>query len=294
VEVRDIEIFLTLAEELHFGRTAQRLHVSPARISKAVKQQERRIGAALFERTSRTVRLTPIGLQLRDELRPVYDGLMASVQRAQQAARGITDVVTVATLASNNHELAPLWNAFRQQHREWGLAFRYAGFADPFGRLRRGEIDVLITWLPVEEPDITVGPVLFTEPQVLVVPAGHPLAGRGPVSLEVLGELGVLSGPPVPEAWEDGFLPFYTPSGRPIERRQSISTMDDIFLHVGGGGVHTLALQATRFHVRPDVEYVPFQEPTCVRWAMVWRTEAETDAIRALARTARDLGTLVT
>ncbi|MEV7025032.1 LysR family transcriptional regulator [Kitasatospora sp. NPDC093558] len=51
MELRDIEIFLTLAEELHFGRVAERLHVSPARVSQAIKAQERRIGAQLFERT---------------------------------------------------------------------------------------------------------------------------------------------------------------------------------------------------------------------------------------------------
>ena len=59
MELRDIEVFLTLAEELHFGRTAERLHVTPARVSQAIKKQERAIGAALFERTSRVVRLTP-------------------------------------------------------------------------------------------------------------------------------------------------------------------------------------------------------------------------------------------
>lgn len=59
VELRDIEIFLTLAEELHFGRSAERLRVSPARVSQAIKKQERAIGAQLFERTSRQVRLTP-------------------------------------------------------------------------------------------------------------------------------------------------------------------------------------------------------------------------------------------
>ncbi|MCA2221070.1 helix-turn-helix domain-containing protein [Nonomuraea aurantiaca] len=59
MELRDIEIFLTLCEELHFGRTAERLHVTPARVSQAIKKQERRVGAALFERDNRRVALTP-------------------------------------------------------------------------------------------------------------------------------------------------------------------------------------------------------------------------------------------
>src|SRR5690606_15884816 len=68
VDLRDIEIFLTLAEELHFGRTAERLHVSTPRVSQSIAQQERRIGAPLFERTSRRVTLTPLGARLRDDL----------------------------------------------------------------------------------------------------------------------------------------------------------------------------------------------------------------------------------
>lgn len=100
MELRDIEIFLTLAEELHFGRTAARLHVSTARISRSIKQQERRIGAALFARTSRSVQLTPVGQQLRDDLRPVYDGLHESIQRAWLVARGSSEVLRIGMIAT--------------------------------------------------------------------------------------------------------------------------------------------------------------------------------------------------
>ncbi|MBR7838389.1 LysR family transcriptional regulator [Actinospica durhamensis] len=79
MEHRDIEIFLALAEELHFGRTAGQLHVSPARVSQAIKKQERAIGAELFARTSRNVRLTLAGEQLRADLIPVYRGLRVGI-----------------------------------------------------------------------------------------------------------------------------------------------------------------------------------------------------------------------
>ncbi|WP_043637960.1 helix-turn-helix domain-containing protein, partial [Nonomuraea candida] len=82
----DIEIFLALAEELHFGRTAQRLHVTQARVSQAIKKQERRIGAALFDRDNRNVALTPIGRQLFADLHPMYQGLREGIERAVRAA----------------------------------------------------------------------------------------------------------------------------------------------------------------------------------------------------------------
>ena len=75
MELREIEIFLILAEELHFGRAAERLYVSQARVSQAISQQERHLGGALFDRSNRRqIRLTPLGRQLRDDLRPIYAG----------------------------------------------------------------------------------------------------------------------------------------------------------------------------------------------------------------------------
>jgi len=95
VEQRDIEIFLTLAEELHFGRTAERLHVSTARVSQTIKKLERRIGAALFERTSRRVTLTPVGRQLYADVGPAYRQLLAGIEHAVTAGRDIRGLLRV-------------------------------------------------------------------------------------------------------------------------------------------------------------------------------------------------------
>lgn len=88
MERREIEIFLTLAEELHFGRTAERLYVSGALVSRTVKKIERRVGAALFERTSRRVALTPVGQRLCDQLRPAYERVQAAVDQVVATGHG--------------------------------------------------------------------------------------------------------------------------------------------------------------------------------------------------------------
>jgi DNA-binding transcriptional LysR family regulator len=85
MEQRDIEIFLTLADELHFARAAQRLHVSTARVSQTIKKLERRIGGPLFERISRRVQLTPIGHRLGDELRPAYQQIHDAIDAVMTA-----------------------------------------------------------------------------------------------------------------------------------------------------------------------------------------------------------------
>ncbi|MEU9030662.1 LysR family transcriptional regulator [Streptomyces sp. NPDC048383] len=294
MDIRDIEIFLTLSEELHFGRTADRLRVSVARVSQAIKKQERGVGAELFERTSRSVRLTTVGEQLRADLRPIYQGLSESLERARLTAQGKTGVLRIGVLSSNAYELRPYWQAFRARCPKWGLQIRSVPFPTPFEPLRTREIDVLVSWLPVEEPDLTVGPVLFTEPRVMVVEPDHELAGARSVSAEAFGDHGVLKGPDsLPDYWEDAFSPFCTPSGRPIERRIVVPSLEDLFTIVGTGqAVTVLAAHVTRFHARPDIVYLPVHDGPCLRWGLVWSSALESDPIRTLAQVVRDLGGL--
>lgn len=294
VELRDIEIFLTLSEELHFGRTAERLHVSAARVSQAIKKQERSIGAELFVRTSRRVGLTHVGEQLRDDLRPVYQGLKASMDRARLTAQNKTDELRIGLMVTNGHELRPFWDAFRSQHPQWGLRIRHNGYMDPFAPVRNGEIDLLLAWLPVEEPDLTVGPVLFEEPRVALVASDHRLADRGSVTLEALADHGVV-GPdgPQPDYFEDAFLPFTAPSGRPIERNFLVTTLDQLYTLVADGEVvHLLGNQVTRFYVRPDVTYIPVRDTPLLQWGLVWRSDNDNPMVRSFVRIARELGTM--
>ncbi|GGP87201.1 LysR family transcriptional regulator [Saccharothrix coeruleofusca] len=292
MELRDIEIFLTLAEELHFGRTAERLHVSQARISQAVNHQERRLGGVLFDRANRRqVRLTPLGRQLRDDLRPVYAGLRDSLERARLAAQGVTHLLRVGMLPINTYDLRPLWDAFRARHAEWRLQFRHAPFVDPFAGLRRGEVDVLVTWLPVEEPDLTVGPTLFTETRVLAVSTGHELTRCPSISLEVVGDFQHVDVKSVPSYWYDSYVPPHTRTGRLIERGPAVRSLEEVFTLTSLGEVVTLfPRHMTRYWVRPDITYLPVRDMSALPYAMVWRTEAETPPIRALAQTARDMG----
>ncbi|WP_314249901.1 LysR family transcriptional regulator [Streptomyces kutzneri] len=294
MELRDIEIFLTLAEELHFGRTAQRLHVSQARVSQAIKKQERRIGAPLFTRTSRTVHLTDVGRQFRDDLQPVYAGLHDSLERAQLAARGITAQLRVSLMPFNVADLHPYWKAFRARYPHWGLQIRQATYTDVFGQLRSGAMDVLVAWLPVEEPDFTVGPILCTDSRILAVAADHPLAERDSVPLELLADFqhGTVQG--LPDYWEDSYLPFHTPRGRTIERIASAASDngDDLISYVGMGEIiHAWPGHVTRHWGMRNIRWVPLPDMATMHFALVWRTEAENDLIRALADTVRDLGT---
>jgi DNA-binding transcriptional LysR family regulator len=98
----EVEVFLVLAEELHFGHTAERLRISQPHVSTMVSRLERRVGGALFHRTSRRVRLSPLGEQLRAELQPAWLQVVAALDSARAASTGITGAIAGGLQA---HEL---------------------------------------------------------------------------------------------------------------------------------------------------------------------------------------------
>ncbi|RJL22128.1 LysR family transcriptional regulator [Bailinhaonella thermotolerans] len=286
-----MDAFLTLAEELHFGRTAERLRLSQARVSQTIKKLERRIGAPLFDRTSRRVALTPLGAGLHAELEPLVRRLDALVERTVAAARGVDGVLRVGFLGAGAGELTPsIMEIFRSRHPGCEIQMREVHFADPLGPLRDGEVDVLLTRLPVEEPDLTVGPVVLAEPRVLAVPAGHPFARRAKVSLEDLARVTVfgVSGP-APAYWWDFHVPRETPSGRPVPRGQDVTTFQELLALIAAGqGVSPVAASVSRYYARPDVAFVPLDDAPDTEVAVVWRTAGATARTHAFARAAAD------
>ncbi|MEV0201883.1 LysR family transcriptional regulator [Nonomuraea sp. NPDC050691] len=292
MELRDIEIFLTLAQELHFGRTAERLHVTPARVSQAIKKQERRIGATLFERSNRHVALTPIGKQLFEDLSPAYRGLHEGFARAVAAARGDAEVLRLGMIGQNIEDYRLILEEFARRRPGCAVRFRHVDFSDPFGPLRAGEVDIQIPWLPVREPDLTVGPIVLTEPIVLLTGTSHRLAGRESISLEDLGDEVVMGGAQ-PGYWREGLVPTHTPSGRLIEIGPIVTNYSDMIpILVSGEAVSPGFAHGQRVMPVPGITYVPIHDAPPGRWVLVWRTAAENDLIRDFVRTARDLGSV--
>ncbi|MFC9435716.1 LysR family transcriptional regulator [Nocardia sp. NPDC057030] len=292
MELRDIEIFLTLAEELHFGRTAERLHISQARVSQAIRAQERRIGTALFERTSRRVQLTVVGRRLREDLQQVHDLLQAALARAEAAGLSAGQTLKIGVFGHAGHEMRPLMDAFRTRYPGSDVTFGEINGADPFTALRTGDHDVNVLWLPVVEPDLTVGPTVYTGRRVLAVAADHPLARRGFASLEDLADNSVVDfGPDAPEYWVSAMVPTRTPQGRRIPRGPMARTFHEIISLVASGQcVHPLGEIAARYNSPPGLVFLPMPDAPELQWALTWRSSSDSPAIRALARVAAEFG----
>ncbi|TXS04990.1 LysR family transcriptional regulator [Streptomyces sp. col6] len=283
MELREIEIFLVLAEELHFGRTAERMRVTPARISQTIKKQERAIGAELFKRTSRSVQLTPTGMVLRDGLAVGYQQIKEALAAATAAGQGITGELNVAYSAAWCGTLVvAATDSFRARHPNCLVRIHESPLLDPLGPLRNGTHDIQLVELPIDEPDIVNGPVLFSEPRALVVPVGHPFARRDTVSLEDLSEVPLITVTGQPQYFLDHHYPHRTPKGRPIARGPFTTAWQEVLALVGAGkGVSPTCARAAQYYSRPDVVYVPFSDAPLVEYGLLWSATNCTPKVQA-------------
>ena len=294
---QEIEAFLAVADELHFGRAAERLGLSQARVSQVVKKLERRIGAPLFDRTTRRVSLTPIGQELLADLRPAHQSVLDSIARAQAAGRGITGVLDIGFLGPlAGRILLDVVDTLGSTHPDLEIRLLATEVADPCRPLRDHDVDLLLTQLPVNEPGITNGPVVIVEPRVLAVAVRHPLASKETVSLEDLATDRIFrpAGSP-PRQWLDSAQPWTTPSGRPIDRGPAVRTFQELMTLIAAGqGFCTVAAHNIRYHPRTDVAFIPFQDAPPFEFGLVWRSSAETARVRAFieatSRLVDDLG----
>lgn len=290
MDTADIQIFLTLAEELHFGRTAERLHVAQPRVTRVIAALEGRVGGKLFERTSRKVRLTPLGEGLRDRLRPAYAELIAAFEDARQAANGkIGELWIGFTLTTQGEALTRLASAFEVDHRDCRAVFTEVSLIHPYEALRTGEVDVLVNWLAVDEPDLTIGPAIDHQARVLAVGCAHPLASRRTVDAEELADYentGFIQD--LPPALVDGIMPPWTPAGRPVHRihARGVYEMQDEIAR--GHAVHPTMASIVLFR-RDDIVLIPIDGLPPLPLGLIWCTSHENARIRALAVTARQL-----
>ncbi|MEV6832269.1 LysR family transcriptional regulator [Amycolatopsis sp. NPDC051102] len=281
-ESRELESFLALAEELHFGRTAERLRVSTAQVSQTIRKLERRIGVPLFTRTSRRVELTPVGRQLRDDLRPAWSAVTAAVAKAVDAGRGVTGTLRVAFGdAAGGQLLAGVAERFRRRAPGCEVEFREARPAEVLPWLREGEVDVVLAGLPLDGRDLVTGPVLVRELRFLAVAAGHPFARWDAVPVADLARVTVLRCA-LPDPWLDEHAP-------DADLRPRAGLQELLTLAGAGAGVLPVGAHIRRYYPRPDVAYVPMADAPRLEWGLVWPAGTASARVRAFADAAAEL-----
>jgi DNA-binding transcriptional LysR family regulator len=297
---REIEAFLAVAEELHFGRAAARLHLTTSRISQAIRGLERRIGAPLFERTSRTVRLTPLGQTLFDDVRPAVRRLEEALLKARRAAgRESHGALRVFFANSLREEVTTaLVQGFAEAYPQIPLVhYAYPSMQHHMWCDQQRD-DVFVTWFPAEPgaldlPRVHVGPVILREPRSVLVGAGHTLARHEVVDIEELADHDLLYPHPVTRRFADAWTPPITPSGRRIRR---VRRMTDIYMEeavtivVRENIAHITITRLPLIQLRPEIVLVPLTGLPPFWLAPIWSVFAQNSWIPAFAELAAQTG----
>jgi DNA-binding transcriptional LysR family regulator len=289
VDLTQVRTFLILAEELHFGRAAEQLGLSQPRVSRLIASLEREVGGALFDRTTRRVRLTPLGARLGEGWRPGYGQLLAALDDARTAARQHSGTLRVGfTLTTGGTALTQLVRAFTAAYPDCDVQMRETDVWDLYGALRRDDIDVLVSWLAVDEPDLTAGPAIECRARALAVSRDHPLVAHGLSSAEDLADYETVI--PPPGAVYDALIPPRTPSGQPVRRTHAVPGLHETLALVASGQVVHPTVARLPLAQRSDIALLPLTGLLPLRLGPIWCTAHENARTRAFADIAATLG----
>lgn len=257
----ELRAFLVAADELHFGRAAERLLISPSRVSQLIRKLETRVGAPLFQRSTRRVELTAIGVHLYDDLTRVYDDLCTSLRRAQSAASGLDGKLLVGYLTHcDDAAFNRLVSQFRRRFPACDVATLDVTGTDYHETLRSGAVDVLLGRFAGPPPSgMAQGPVMSRENWVLGVAREHPLTCRDVVSVEELADYAIFGVPhSVSGELHNPLYPSHTPKGRPIPHRGVARTFAEVLTLVAQQeNVFPVGESFPSHYGHPDVVFIP-------------------------------------
>src|SRR3981189_1718830 len=187
MELRQIRSFLSIAETLHFGRTAELIHLSQPALSLQIRALEEEVGVRLFERNLRKTTLTAAGLAFRDDAAAAVSQLDQAIRRARLAGEGKLGLLRIGFISTAGNEIVPnLVRRFRDSNPDIVFSLRNILTTDQIQMLVAGSLDVGFLRLPIGgHPELEVVEV-HREPFVVVTPLTHKLAKRKKVALHEL------------------------------------------------------------------------------------------------------------
>ncbi|MET9693555.1 LysR substrate-binding domain-containing protein [Streptomyces sp. NPDC006514] len=279
VEVRQLRYFVAVAEELHFGRAADRLGMAQPPLSRAIRELERQLAVRLFERTTRQVNLTAAGEILLRDARTALEAVTAATRRVREAGR-TSPRLRIALKADIDGGLLPqILDAYHADGASLTPELILGGFGEQPQALRDGRADVGLLLHPFDDRGLDSEPLL-SEPVLVALAAADPLAARATLCLDDLAGRESLGGAPANR-------------GRPVEPRfrhdtlRPASNLPEIFSLVETGSIlfFTPASVAQRYP-RPGIAYRPVTDIPDSTLAVAWPQDARSPAVAAFVRAA--------
>ena len=272
LQIRRLRYFLAVADELNFSRAAERLHVAQPPLSQQIRKLESELGATLFDRSTHHVALTPAGRVLVDHARDLLARADAAVSDVRRAGGAGIGQLTVGFVGVGAGDLTPLVLAsFALSHPDIVVSMTQYPLSTTDCGLRSGEVDVAFLWLPVDDTELSVAPLL-DEPRVAVLPAGHPLAGSTCLRFEQLVDEPFVISRSEDPVWRDFWMVHDQRGGVATRIGASTETPDEGFAAiVGGRGVGIAPASMQRYYTQTGARFVPIVDIPPATLALGWR-----------------------
>jgi DNA-binding transcriptional LysR family regulator len=281
--------FVALADDLHFTRTARKLHVAQPALTKRIQQLEHALGCALFTRTRRAVSLTPAGELLLPRARQVVQAAEELSIAARRLRDGETGRLRIGFSPSAPHQVLPsLMRAFRRRHPEIDCVLTELPSDAQIEQLLAGDLDVGILRPPSPVPSRLQCTTFFEEPFVAVLPRDHRLAARRAIALrDLAGEPLILVSRRLVAAIHEQILGACAAAGfTPASVREATHVHAVVSLVAAGCGVSVLPRSAAQVGMK-DVVCRPLSRPPLVTvMAAAHLRHGASPAALALAATA--------
>ncbi|MEU5102934.1 MULTISPECIES: LysR substrate-binding domain-containing protein [unclassified Streptomyces] len=287
VHGRDLRYFAAVAEELHFTRAAERLYVSQPALSKQIRMLEKQVGAALFERDRREVRLSAVGAALL----PHAQRMLAEWEAAQEAvARVVADqagrlVVGMSTSPGRGGVLPAIRSRFTAARPDARLVLRQVPWQDSTAGLADGTCDAAFVWLPLPDPDRYRWVVVAEEPRLVAMAETHPLADREIIDFTDLLDEPFLALPDSAGPLRDYWLATDARGGKPALIGAEVASTEETYeALVAGLGVVLLAAGNAPLITLGGVVTRVVRGISPSRFALAWRADDRRPLVREYVR----------
>lgn len=290
VDIRQLRYFVAVAEELHFGRAAERLHMAQSPLSQQILQLEKEVGVVLLERQRRVIGLTDAGAAMLDAAREVLALLDSGLDSARRAARGEVGGVRVGYLVEMTVDLLPLsLKRFNAALPEIEIQLLQGTTSGLLEGLRRKHVDVAFVRSPLVPASLRYEPL--SRERLCVATPDDPAGAPSPVDL-----FGLEDGPLI--------LPDYQAAGglrRDIEAafeeegcslvamREASTVSASLLLVAAGAGFALVPETVARSHPLPGVRYLPLARPLKATSGIAWRREESSPIVERFVCVAREV-----
>ena len=290
MELRHLRYFVTVADELHFGRAAARLGIAQPPLSRQIQNLEAELGFPLFDRSRRRIELSSAGAVLLSHARAVLESVDTAVREARRTHAGERGRVAVGYPSSLAYTgLVGLLRAFRAEFPDVELTVRELSLAEQIEAIKSGALDVGFVRGPLSDKALTAECVR-REPLVVGLPADHPLAGKGPLRLETLSSEPFVFFPrPRAPAFFDLLIALCQRAGFTPRILQEAPQVDVLSLIAAGFGISILPASVREIR-RGNVVFRPLVGAPTTELLLVWRAGDTSPSRQAFVAVVRRVG----